>query len=47
MKNGLLIGCHQGLTIQQINYIHKKIINFLNKSVINKYNNISKYEKIS
>ncbi len=30
MKNGLLIGCHQGLTIQQINYIHKKIINFLN-----------------
>ena len=31
MKNGILIGCHQGLTISNINYIHKIINKFLNK----------------
>lgn len=33
MKNGILIGCHQGLTINNIKYIHKIIIKFLNKSL--------------
>jgi len=32
MKYGLLIGCHQGLKIKDINYIHKSILNFLSKS---------------
>ena len=27
MKNGLLIGCHQGLKSKDINFIHKKIKN--------------------
>tara|TARA_B100000795_G_scaffold188223_1_gene143182 strand:- start:2480 stop:3679 length:1200 start_codon:yes stop_codon:yes gene_type:complete len=31
MKNGILIGCHQGLTINNIKYIHKIINKFLNK----------------
>ncbi len=31
MKNGILIGCHQGLSIKNINYIHSKINNFLTK----------------
>ncbi len=30
MRNGLLIGCHQGLGKKEINYIHKKISNFIN-----------------
>ena len=29
MKNGLLIGCHQGLSKKQIEYIHSKIQKFL------------------
>ena len=29
MKNGILIGCHQGLNNKQIKYIHSTIINFL------------------
>ncbi len=29
MRNGLLIGCHQGLNADQIKYIHKKINKFL------------------
>jgi len=29
MRHGLLIGCHQGLNLSQINYIHKTIKNFL------------------
>ena len=29
MRNGLLIGCHQGLNLAKINYIHKTIKNFL------------------
>ena len=29
MKYGLLIGCHQGLKVDQIKYIHKKIIKFI------------------
>ena len=28
MKNGLLIGCHQGLSVNDILYIHSKILNF-------------------
>jgi CDP-6-deoxy-D-xylo-4-hexulose-3-dehydrase len=31
MKNGILIGCHQGLSINNISYIHKVILNFINK----------------
>ena len=31
MKNGLLIGCHQGLGTKDLDYIHKNIINFMNK----------------
>ena len=30
MKNGLLIGCHQGLGNKEINYIHKIILKFIN-----------------
>ena len=34
MKNGILIGCHQGLKNKEINYIHSIIIKFLkSKSV--------------
>ena len=29
MKNGLLIGCHQGLKTKDINYIHKIISKFV------------------
>ena len=29
MKNGLLIGCHQGLTYQDLKYISKKFKNFI------------------
>ena len=29
MKNGLLIGCHQGLSIQDLNYITKIFTKFL------------------
>ncbi len=31
MKNGLLIGCHHGLSKKQIYYIHKKISKFLKR----------------
>tara|TARA_B100000989_G_C19522102_1_gene464714 strand:- start:1576 stop:2802 length:1227 start_codon:yes stop_codon:yes gene_type:complete len=31
MKHGLLIGCHQGLKVKNINYIHNSILNFLKK----------------
>ena len=31
MKYGLLIGCHQGLSIKDVNYIHKIISNFIKK----------------
>lgn len=31
MKNGLLIGCHQGLNKVNIEYIHKTILKFLDK----------------
>ena len=31
MKNGILIGCHQGLTEKNIKTIHKVIIKFINK----------------
>tara|TARA_B110000971_G_scaffold59422_1_gene60718 strand:- start:155 stop:1084 length:930 start_codon:yes stop_codon:yes gene_type:complete len=31
MKYGLLIGCHQGLSIKDVNYIHKIILNFIKK----------------
>lgn len=29
MKNGLLIGCHQGLTRKQIDYVHSIILKFI------------------
>ncbi len=28
MKNGILIGCHQGLTRDNLNYIYKTFLNF-------------------
>ena len=31
MKNGILIGCHQGLNTKNLDYIHKHITNFVNK----------------
>ncbi len=31
MKNGLLVGCHQGLDDKNIKYIHKVILKFLNR----------------
>ena len=31
MRNGLLIGCHQGLNIKQIQYIHLMISSYLKK----------------
>ena len=31
MKHGLLVGCHQGLSIKNITYIHDVINNFINK----------------
>ena len=34
MKNGILIGCHQGLNDKEITYIFKSINNFLKKSKI-------------
>ncbi len=30
MKNGILIGCHQGLSIKDLKHIHNKITNFIN-----------------
>ena len=30
MLNGLLIGCHQGLSLNDISYIHQKILEFIN-----------------
>jgi CDP-4-dehydro-6-deoxyglucose reductase, E1 len=32
MKYGLLIGCHQGLKVENIRYIHNTILNFLKKN---------------
>ena len=29
MKNGILIGCHQGLNLKNINYIQNKIYRFI------------------
>jgi CDP-4-dehydro-6-deoxyglucose reductase, E1 len=29
MRNGILIGCHQGLKQNQLKYIHQKILNFI------------------
>ncbi len=31
MKNGILIGCHQGLNLQNIKYIHSKILKLIRK----------------
>ena len=33
MKNGILIGCHQGLKKKEIEYIFKNIKGFLNKKI--------------
>ncbi len=35
MKHGLLIGCHQGLNVKNLSYIHKKIERFIYKKVKN------------
>ena len=29
MKNGILVGCHQGLGVKELSYIHKNIEKFL------------------
>ena len=29
MRNGILIGCHQGLSLNNLDYIHKKINKFI------------------
>ena len=34
MRNGLLIGCHQGLNIKHIKYIHLMISSYLKKRKI-------------
>ncbi len=31
MKNGILIGCHQGLSLKEINFVHRTIEKFINK----------------
>ena len=31
MKNGILIGCHQGMTIDDVSFICKKFTNFINR----------------
>ena len=31
MKNGILIGCHQGLNKKNLNFIHSKILEIINK----------------
>ena len=36
MKNGILIGCHQGLSIKEINYVIHQIENFLKVQIKNK-----------
>jgi len=33
MENGLLIGCHQGLNMKHMNYIHNKINKFITKTL--------------
>ena len=30
MKHGILIGCHQGLSLKNLDFIHKKINKFIN-----------------
>jgi CDP-6-deoxy-D-xylo-4-hexulose-3-dehydrase len=32
MKNGILVGCHQGLTKKEIIYVHDSIRKFLDKN---------------
>ena len=32
MKNGILIGCHQGLDNAQIKYIHTQVLDLIKKS---------------
>ena len=34
MRNGILIGCHQGLKIENLKYIHRTINHFLKKQPI-------------
>ena len=33
MKNGILIGCHQGLNTRDISYIHTKILKFIKNEI--------------
>ena len=33
MSNGILIGCHQGLSVKQMKYLHQKLEFFLRKSI--------------
>ena len=35
MKNGILIGCHQGLSNNDIKYIHSILQNFKNSNIRN------------
>ena len=36
MKNGILIGCHQGLSIKDLKLIHNKIKNFIKNKTCKK-----------
>jgi CDP-6-deoxy-D-xylo-4-hexulose-3-dehydrase len=38
MKNGILLGCHHGMNIQDLDYICKTFIKFLNFKKVNLYN---------
>ena len=31
MKNGILIGCHQGMTLEDVSFICKKFTNLIKK----------------
>ena len=33
MKNGILIGCHHGMTTNMLNYLYKKLDIFFNKKI--------------
>ena len=45
MKNGLLVGCHQGLKNKDIKYIHTNIIKFLEISDSKLFKKNNKYKK--
>ena len=38
MKNGILLGCHHGMNVQDLDYICKTFIKFLKFKKVNLYN---------